>query len=122
VEENQTWTLKSTDPQAASNLKPVTNLNDSLQRFGYTKDDRIERRFGCDISDKIIRHEREEIHNLAHDSCYDSVKEMRTCLTNSENEYNSWQLIFKKRSTALFRKWTKPSFDRVKNTSQSREK
>jgi hypothetical protein len=78
--------------QAASNLKTVTNLNDSLQRFGYTKDDRIERR-DMVVMFHTIRHEmEEEIHSLAHDSCYDSAKEMRTRLTNLKNEYNSLQL------------------------------
>jgi hypothetical protein len=77
--------------QAASNLKTVTNLNDSLSRFGYTKDDRIDRRDMVIMFHTIRTEMEEEIHNLAHDSAYDSAKEMRTRLLQLKNEYNSLQ-------------------------------
>lgn len=78
--------------QAANNIKTIRNFNDSLNRFGYTKDDRIERRDMMIMYHTINKEMSEEISMLAHDSCYDSAKEMRLRLTNIKNEFQNLQI------------------------------
>lgn len=77
--------------QAASNLSTVNTLNESLNRFGYNSDDRIERRelvlMFSSIKDEMER----EIHDLAHDSAYDSAKEMRSRLNSLKADFGSLQ-------------------------------
>jgi hypothetical protein len=77
--------------QAASNLSTVKSLNESLNRFGYTSDDRIERRDLVLMYSSIKNEMENEIHTLAHDSAYDEAKEMRMRLTSLRGEFNGLQ-------------------------------
>jgi hypothetical protein len=77
--------------QAASNLKSVTNLNDSLDRFGYHSDDRIERRELVSMYTSIKKEMESEIYHLAHSNEYDSAKEMRGRLNSLRREFDGLQ-------------------------------
>lgn len=77
--------------QAASNLSTVNNLDDSLNRFGYNSDDRIERRELVLMYSSIKGEMEKEIHDLAHDSAYDSAKEMRSRLTGLKSDFGALQ-------------------------------
>ena len=77
--------------QAASNLITVTNLNDSLNRFGYSSDDRIERRELVLMYTSVESEMEKEISRLAHDGMYDAAKEMRTRLSSLKGEFNGLQ-------------------------------
>lgn len=77
--------------QAASNLSTVKSLGESLNRFGYTEDDRIERRELVLMYSSIKGEMEQEIHTLAHDSAYDEAKEMRTRLNSLKDEFSGLQ-------------------------------
>jgi hypothetical protein len=77
--------------QAASNLSSVNTLNESLNRFGYNSDDRIERRELVLMYSSIKDEMENEIHHLAHDSAYDSAKEMRSRLTGLKSDFGALQ-------------------------------
>ena len=77
--------------QAASNLSTVNSLDESLNRFGYNSDDRIERRELVLMYASIRGEMENEIHNLAHDSAYDAAKEMRSRLTGLKNDFGRLQ-------------------------------
>lgn len=76
---------------AASDLSSVKNLNDSLARFGFSADDRIDRRELVTMYSSIAKETEAEISHLAHDSSYDSAKEMRARLTDLKNEFTGLQ-------------------------------
>jgi hypothetical protein len=77
--------------QAASNLSTVNTLDESLNRFGYNSDDRIERRELVLMYSSIRGEMEKEIHHLAHDSAYDSAKEMRNRLNGLKSDFGGLQ-------------------------------
>mmetsp|Transcript_6717 Transcript_6717/g.11025 ORF Transcript_6717/g.11025 Transcript_6717/m.11025 type:complete len:346 (+) Transcript_6717:63-1100(+) len=77
--------------QAASNLSTVNTLDESLNRFGYNSDDRIERRELVLMYSSIKDEMENEIHNLAHDSAYDAAKAMRSRLTGLKGDFGALQ-------------------------------
>lgn len=77
--------------EAASNLSTVTSLDESLNRFGYNSDDRIERRELVLMYSSIRDEMEKEIHTLAHDSAYDAAKEMRGRLTELRSDFGRLQ-------------------------------
>lgn len=77
--------------QAASNLSTVNTLDESLNRFGYNTDDRIERRELVLMYSSIREEMEKEIHGLAHDSAYDSAKEMRGRLNGLKSDFGGLQ-------------------------------
>lgn len=77
--------------QAASNLSTVNTLDESLNRFGYNTDDRIERRELVLMYSSIRGEMEKEIHDLAHDSAYDSAKEMRARLNGLKSDFGALQ-------------------------------
>jgi hypothetical protein len=77
--------------QAASNLVTVRSLDESLNKFGYSSDDRIERRELVLMYSSIKDEMESEIENLAHDSAYDEAKEMRSRLTFLKKEFSGLQ-------------------------------
>jgi hypothetical protein len=94
--------------QAANNLTTIKNFNESLNRFGYTKDDRIDRRDMVLMYQTIQSEMSNEITSLAHSNSYSNAKEMRNNLntikkeflnlqvTNDENRRNEQEEIFQK--------------------------
>jgi hypothetical protein len=94
--------------QAANNLTTIKNFNDSLNRFGYTKDDRIDRRDMVLMYQTIHGEMSNEITSLAHSNSYSNAKEMRNNLnsikqeflnlqiTNDQNRRNEQEEIFRK--------------------------
>lgn len=77
--------------QAASNLSSVNSLDESLHRFGYNTDDRIERRELVSMYSSIRDEMEKEIHDLAHDSAYDAAKEMRNRLNGLKSDFGALQ-------------------------------
>ena len=77
--------------QPASDLKSVTNLESTLKKFGFTKDDRMERRDMVIIYKTVEKDMEKEISDQAHDGAYDGAKEMRARLTNIRNEFDGLQ-------------------------------
>jgi hypothetical protein len=77
--------------QAASNLSTVNTLDESLNRFGYNTDDRIERRELVLMYSSISGEMEKQIHDLAHDSAYDAAKEMRSRLTGLKADFGGLQ-------------------------------
>mmetsp|Transcript_10947 Transcript_10947/g.10962 ORF Transcript_10947/g.10962 Transcript_10947/m.10962 type:complete len:344 (-) Transcript_10947:210-1241(-) len=78
--------------QAASDLTSVTNLDSTLSKFGFTKDDRIERRDLVVLFKTVEKDMEKEISSQAHDGEYDGAKEMRLRLTNLRNEFENLQM------------------------------
>jgi hypothetical protein len=77
--------------QAASNLVTVSSLDDSLNRFGYSSDDRIDRRELVLMYSSIKGEMETEISHLAHDSAYDDAKKLRSKLTFLKSEFSGLQ-------------------------------
>lgn len=78
--------------QIESNLTNLTNLNDSLNRFGYKKDDRIERRDTVYIYNTIKNEIENEINDLTSNNNYKTAKEMRNQLNYLKNEFCQLQI------------------------------
>lgn len=78
--------------QEADELTTVQNLEDGLNRFGYSKDDRITRRDLATIYSKIKKEMEAEIFRLANSSFYSEAKEMRGRLTAIRQEFDDLQL------------------------------
>lgn len=78
--------------QEADELTTVQNLEDGLNRFGYSKDDRITRRDLAIIYSKIKNEMEAEIFRLANSSSYSDAKEMRGRLTSIRKEFDDLQL------------------------------
>jgi len=79
--------------QEADQLTTVQDLEDALNRFGYSKDDRISRRELVLIYKKIHDEMEHEIFRLANSSCYVEAKEMRHRLTHLREEFDNLQLL-----------------------------
>eukprot|EP01041_Mallomonas_annulata_P007571 gene7571-15524_t len=94
--------------QAASDLTRVTNLENTLEKFGYNKDDRIERREMVLLYKTVEKEMENEIKYQAHDGSYDGAKEMRSRLTSLRREFDSLQTsalhLQREEQCALFNK------------------
>jgi phage host-nuclease inhibitor protein Gam len=77
--------------QSASDLISVKDLDMVLERFGYSKNDRIDRRELCMMYGTVKKNMEEEIGRLAHTSQYEDAKEMRQRLTKLRNEFDNLQ-------------------------------
>jgi hypothetical protein len=77
--------------QEASDLASVSDLNGTLQRFGFSNDDRIERRELVMMYRAVSKEMEKEIFNQANSNRYEGAKEMRSRLTNIRNEFDSLQ-------------------------------
>ena len=77
--------------QSASELTSVTNLESTLSKFGFKKDDRIDRRDMVIMYSTVEKEMEKEISNLAHDSAYSSAKEMRNRLSMLRREFDDLQ-------------------------------
>jgi hypothetical protein len=78
--------------QEAEELTTVQNLEDALNRFGFTKDDKISRRELVTIYNHIKREMEPEIFRLANTAQYAESKEMRARLTAIRAEFDGLQL------------------------------
>lgn len=111
--------------QAASNLSTVKSLNESLNRFGYTSDDRIERRDLVLMYSSIKGEMENEIHTLAHDSAYDGAKEMRSRLNGLKSEFCSLQTngakLTRDDQSQMFDKASAILLEEAKKRSQTEE-
>jgi hypothetical protein len=77
--------------QEATQLTKVTSLESVLEKFGYSKDDRINRRELVLMYKKVEREMEEEIYRLANTGEYDKAKEMRARLTALKGEFGYLQ-------------------------------
>lgn len=77
--------------QAATNLTKVKTLDGTLERFGYSKDDRINRRELVLMFTSVEREMEDEIHRLAKTAAYDEAKEMRARLNSLRAEFDQLQ-------------------------------
>jgi len=75
----------------AQGLEQARDLDDTLSRFGYASDDRIERRELVVIYDKVARAMEEDIYRRAHSSDYDGAKDARNRLNKLRAEFGSLQ-------------------------------
>ena len=73
------------------NLSHVLNLADALNEFGYTPDDRIERREICKMYVSVKADMEAEIHRLAHSNEYEAAKTMRARLSALRGEFDRLQ-------------------------------
>ena len=77
--------------QKASDLASVEDLSSTLQRFGMTCDDRIDRRDLVQIYGSVRNELEKEIVNLANSNRYEDAKDMRCKLTKIRSEFDSLQ-------------------------------
>jgi len=77
--------------QKATELASVKNLEETLARFGYAKDDRIERREMVQMYKAVEKDMEKEIARLAADTCFDEAKELRETLTRLKGEFCNLQ-------------------------------
>lgn len=77
--------------QEATQLTRVSSLEGVLEKFGYSKDDRINRRELVIMYKKVEKDMENEIYRLANTSEYDKAKEMRSRLTTLRAEFDSLQ-------------------------------
>lgn len=73
--------------QQASELATVTDLDGTLKKFGYAKDDRIERREMVLMYTAVEKDMEREIKRLASDTCFDEAKATRETLTKLRDEF-----------------------------------
>lgn len=102
--------------QDADQLTTVQNLDDGLERFGFTKDDKISRRELVNIYNQIRSAMEPEIFRLANSANYAEAKEMRQRFNLIRSQFDDLQLskalnsrqeqqeLFEKASAELARK------------------
>lgn len=73
--------------QQASELSSVKSLEDTLGRFGYARDDRIERRELVLMFNTVDKDMEREITRLASDGNFDAAKDTRETITSIRNEF-----------------------------------
>ncbi len=78
--------------QEADQLSTVKDLEDALNRFGYSKDDRISRRELVLIYNQIKVEMEKEIFSMANSTAYSTAKEMRTRLNKLRAEFDNLQI------------------------------
>jgi hypothetical protein len=77
--------------QEATQLTKVDSLDAVLEKFGYSKDDRINRRELVIMYKKVEKEMEDEIYRLANSGQYDRAKEMRARLTSLKEEFGNLQ-------------------------------
>jgi hypothetical protein len=77
--------------QAATNLTECSSLEGVLERFGYSKEDRINRRELVLMYKAVEKEMEAEIYRLANTAYYDEAKEMRARLTRLRGEFGGLQ-------------------------------
>jgi len=80
---------KQTD---TSGITKVSKLSELLAIFGYSADDRIERREICVMYETVKKAMEDEIYNLAHSAGYSAAKDMRARLTQLRSEFDGLQV------------------------------
>ena len=80
---------KQTD---TSGITRVSRLSELLEIFGYSVDDRIERREICVMYETAKKAMEDEIDRLAHSAGYSAAKDMRARLTLLRGEFDNLQL------------------------------
>ena len=70
------------------NLDEILDMESALRKFGYSLDDRIERRDLVQIYRRVEREMENEIKHLAHIGRYSDAKEMRARLTALRAEFD----------------------------------
>lgn len=73
--------------QAASELTTVTDLEGTLGKFGFAKDDRIERREMVMMYHSVAKEMEGKISELAYTTDFDGAKNMRTTLNGLKGEF-----------------------------------
>jgi len=73
--------------QKASELATVSDLDGTLKKFGFAKDDRIERREMVLMYTAVEKDMETEIKRLASDTCFDEAKATRETLTKLRGEF-----------------------------------
>ena len=81
--------LKKTD---TSGITRVSNLAELLSIFGYSPDDRIDRREICVMYDSVKKAMEDEIDRLAHSAGYSAAKDMRGRLSLLRREFDALQV------------------------------
>lgn len=103
--------------QDAEELTTVQNLEDALNRFGFTKDDKISRRELVTIYNHVRKEMEPEIFRLANTARYAEAKEMRARLTAIRAEFDGLQLNgaanIRAEQQKLFQKGSKELIDKV---------
>ena len=74
-----------------SGITRVSNLAELLSIYGFSPDDRIDRRDICVIYDAVKKAMEKEIARLAHTACYDAAKDMRGRMTRLRAEFDNLQ-------------------------------
>lgn len=77
--------------QPASELTNVKNLDSTLEKFGYRKDDRIDRRDVVKMYTSVENQMEKEIKSFARTGQYSNAKEMRGRLDNLRKEFDNLQ-------------------------------
>lgn len=77
--------------QEATDLTSLSNLDETLGRFGFSVDDRIDRRELVLIYRRVEKDMEAEIYRLAHMPQYDDAKEMRARLTSLRSAFDNRQ-------------------------------
>lgn len=77
----------------ASDLSSCCNLQSTLQRFGFSNDDKIDRRELVLIYSAVNKEMEKEIINLTNNNRYSNAEEMRNRLTSIRKEFDSLQTI-----------------------------
>ena len=77
--------------QEASDLSSARDLRTVLERFGYTPDDRIERRELVLIYRSVQKEMEKEITDMAHNGNYNGAKEMRQRLMKIRSDFEGLQ-------------------------------
>ena len=79
---------QSTSDQA---ILQVRDMDDVLRIFGYSKDDRIDRRDLCLMYNAVSKNMEDEVHRLAHTAKYDDAKDMRARLGSLRKAFDGQQ-------------------------------
>ena len=83
--------LQAVYKAAASDLSSVADLTETLARFGFSRDDRIERRELVKMYRAVEKEMETEIANRAFNGDFNGAKEMRQRLTRIRDEFDSLQ-------------------------------
>jgi hypothetical protein len=73
------------------NLAHVKGVDEALSEYGYSADDRIERREICKMYTTVKTDMENEIHRLAHSNQYEEAKLLRKRLTGLRAEFDNLQ-------------------------------
>jgi hypothetical protein len=83
------------------NLSHVSNLADVFRSFGYSSDDRVDRRELCKMWGATKRDIEAEIMRLAHNNGYETAKKLRARLVSLRREFDALQTDTVRNSQAV---------------------